>query len=172
MNRLWSGSNRRLANHFCALVLALLMNGNDTSLARIGETRAECARRYGAPVSVKAEENINSFEANDMSVTCTFDSGNDNARCELIQYSSLKGMLTNPVSIEQAETLLQANSQGMKWSRPTQERTGLGIIIRWQRDDGAIARLVLGSFNIEAPSKIKRDEDARRKKEGESLKGF
>ena len=160
--------SRSLYLMLCATFCSLAPS---TAFARLGETRAECETRYGQPFKVYEGENKIEFRANDMQVFCTFMGANADAVCEHIGYNSLKG-LASPMSLEQVETLLKANSQGKKWSRPTQERTPLGVITKWQREDGAIGRSVLGGFNIMAPSKIKRDEDERRKKEGDSLKGF
>lgn len=94
------------------LALALLAVTASSASARIGETRKQCVARYGKPVSVSDKGTL--FVKGPMKIFVTFSDG----KAESIWLQKTDPdvpALAVPISKEEIETFLVANSQGFQW---------------------------------------------------------
>ncbi len=112
---------------------ALLLTGTSNLCARLGETEAECAARYGKTSEGKPNkfgEKLQLYQAGGMLISITFING----RAECIAFEKQP-----PADWpeEEIELLLRANAQGKEWHRI--ESWG-DWPLRWSRSDKARAR--------------------------------
>ncbi len=94
------------------LALLLLSVTASSAVARIGETRKQCVARYGKPVNVTEKGTL--FIKGQMKIFVTFSSG----RAESIWLQKIDPdvpALAMPISKEEIDTFLAANSQGLQW---------------------------------------------------------
>ncbi len=136
-----------------------------TASARIGETPAECAARYGEPVSFDADDQSQTFRKGNMMVVAYFHEG----RCDMIVFSKLgRG---EELSDNEIEVLLDANGGGRKWKR----RAVFSIDEIWDTDDNELIAqraTANGMLFILTRAHYERDETKRKREEREKLNGF
>lgn len=136
-----------------------------TASARIGETPAECAARYGEPVSFDADEQSQTFRKGDMMIVAYFYEG----LCSQILFTKLER--GEELSDNEIEVLLDANGGGRKWK----PRTTFGVDRFWDAEDGdRLAQYAAGNdiLVICTSAHLERDEAKRKKAEREKLNGF
>ena len=148
----------------CACCLAIACLTPSIAFARIGESRANCDRRYGRPTKTYGSNKVD-YTKNGIGIHCVFSGSTPGAVCEHIIYNS---GLTAPISDKQVTDLLQANSGGKSWGRPITENGPFGSIITWKRTDGAIATYSFEIFNVRSARLMKKDSDAER----DGIRGF
>jgi hypothetical protein len=94
------------------LALLLIAVPASSALARIGETRKQCVARYGKPLSVSDKGTL--FVKGHMKIFVTFSEG----KAESIWLQKTDPdvpTLAVPISKEEIDTFLAANSQGHQW---------------------------------------------------------
>lgn len=111
---------------FTLLLLCLI--SATPALARIGETRAQCAARYGAPVLVNEKEQGTIHEKAGLQVACHFHED----KCDWLDFRKIeKDAEGHAVALSEVERkiLLEASSGGRPWTeRSNNPKDG---IISW-----------------------------------------
>ena len=144
-----------MKTHCCLPVVLLWLYGSLISpplcFGRLGETEEELERRYGRPfyqttdranMPPGGEKRLNYLKDN-ITVHVTLHRG----RCVSEGYE-FKDSQRRPLPIENetldtAEAILEASSQGSEWSRhPAPETVNPGIKHVWQRADGGASAVV------------------------------
>jgi hypothetical protein len=138
--------------------------------ARIGETPEQLVARYGQPlneVDQKAEgAKISlarvSFQKGGYEIDVTISGGTS------VQ-EIFKKINNQPITVEEARILLNANAQGLEWSAP-QKKTDAFV---WTRDDNAVAQLSSdGSMIIRSHDLVIEEATAKHLEQRPSLDGF
>lgn len=141
-----------------------------TVYARLGETPDQLVARYGQPlneVDQKAEGAKISlarvtFQKNGFQVDVTITNG-------LSVQEIFKKLNGQPITVEEARILLNANAQGLNWSAP-QKTTDAFV---WTRDDYAVAQLSNdGSMIIRSHELAAQESSAKHFEKYPSLDGF
>ena len=147
------------------LIAAVLFLGvistNVKAVARLGETRADCDRRYGEPTVIH-DDNVIEYKKNGIIVMCAFTGKNSAAVCEGLSYSNIDEDLGFvPITSKQVEYLLQNNSQGFRWSRAVSKKDPLlnKETLVWIRADGAKANatLSMGMIGFKSATLVERE---------------
>jgi hypothetical protein len=155
---------------FLLLVSAVL---SIPAYARLGETEAECIRRYGDPIGRKDSSKLVIFSKNGLLITVQFHKG----RADYISYRKHREY-PDPYWFSETEisTLLKANGRGQKWEMTqsprengnhwvTEDRSLSAITweIKENRED-VLAILTSGNLN--------RGEAAREAEERKQIEGL
>jgi len=151
--------------------------------ARIGETVAECVKRYGNPDSVDATGLTFVFKANGLHIDITFNGG----KCVVIEYSRWKPgfifvdhYVENLDEVEQ-NFLLDVNAGGQKWIKnegwydyPIKTESGhlfanrnLDHKLKISTPEACVAELRKRRLDAEAQKVAKVKAEAARKAEAE-----
>ena len=151
--------------------LALLLLTALPSLARLGETQAECEKRYGKPVKV-TDDYIN-YRKSTMDISIIFFEG----KACVVAYMKITanpGSGDNTITEAERTVLLEANKGTSEWNKEPDD----GTTHRWQRaDKGATAQLSpdLTKFSFSTPDygrKIKKEKADKEQQEAKKLDGF
>ena len=120
------------------LTLVFIATVTVSAHARIGETPDQLVARYGQPlneVDQKAEGTKIAL------ANVTFQKGGYEIDVIIIGGFSaqeiFKKLNSQPITIEEARVLLNANSQGRIWNAPIKDSDA----VTWNRDDNAVAEL-------------------------------
>lgn len=141
-----------------------------TASARIGETPAECAARYGEPVSFDADTQTQYFEKAGLLIAATFHEG----KCEAIDFQKAEEDALGkpvPLSDNEIERLLEANADGSVWDDPFPTPEGP----KWSTKDGRLAAYYARldrNLLVATLAYLKRSAADRKRKEQEKLDGF
>jgi hypothetical protein len=153
------------------LVLALASTG----YARVGETRAECEKRYGTltPGKFNEHENAESFEKGSISGSLIFDGSQADAKCVLLQVT--RNDMT-PLGKE-IRVVMEANKGDSEWSKGKRSETPLGPRWDFTTRDGrlhafVIENAMLGHLTIQSCEWRDRLRNAKDQKEKEAVSGF
>jgi hypothetical protein len=95
-----------------SLALLFLTVTASSGMARIGETEQQCAARYGKPVKFLEKGTL--FIKGQMKIFVTF-SGGKAESIWLQKTDPVRPTLALPISKEEIDTFLIANSQGHQW---------------------------------------------------------
>lgn len=151
-------------------IAIILACSNIACWARLGETEAECANRYGPALKTwePGEGNYDlktiRYAKNGYAIELTFIDG----KCVAIVMAKDD---RSAWSDNEIDTLLKANSQGKSWNLST---TAISVDRIWARDDGGGASYGRFDHQLFMASPIFMAEMERRKKEKEKkdLKDF
>jgi hypothetical protein len=153
-------------------LLTLVFIGTATvgAFARIGETPDQLVARYGQPlneVDQKAEgakiplARV-TFQKGGFQIDVTINNG-------LSVQEIFKKLNSQPISVDEARILLNANAQGMAWAAPQQKPDST----EWIRDDNAVAQLSQdGSMVIRSRELTSEEASAKHLEQHPSLDGF
>jgi hypothetical protein len=152
------------------LTLVFIGTATSAALARIGETPDQLVARYGQPlneVDQKAEgakiplAKV-SFQKGGYQIDVTISGG-------VSVQEIFKKINGQPISFDEAQILLNANSQGMVWNAPQQTPDGKV----WTRDDNAVAQLGGdGAMTIRSHQLTAEQAVAKQLEQHPSLDGF
>lgn len=119
------------------ILLTVFLSLATVCYGRLGETEAECARRYGAPDDpndkVVGNYKANIYRPKDKGQGVLLITNFLNGRAACIRFERVGG---GKIANDEIDLLLNANSQGHKWQLLGYESPG----VSWVRDDGAGAR--------------------------------
>jgi hypothetical protein len=141
-----------------------------TAQARLGETPDQLVARYGQPLNevdqkadgVKIPLAHVTFQRGGFQIDVTITDG-------LSVQEIFKKLNGQPITIAEAQILLNANSQGREWNAPRKAHEAL----LWARDDNAVAELNGdGSMIIRSRQLVVEESAARRLQQSPSLEGF
>lgn len=116
-----------------ALLISLLLM-TASAQARLGETLAECKKRYGEPVSADKDKMEYAFSKNEMVVVGIF----REEKCIQISFKKASLSGSSSLSEEEVQILLSANGGGQKWTRMEDQIMMEG----WTTEDERQAHLV------------------------------
>jgi hypothetical protein len=152
------------------LTLAIVVTSPAGAQARIGETPDQLVARYDQPVN----ETDQKADGTKISLArVTFQKGGYEIDVTITGGLSVqeifKKLNGQPITLEEARTLLSDNSQGMQWSAPVKTEDALV----WTRDDNAVGQLSNdGSMIIRSAQLTAQEVHAKRLQEHPSLDGF
>ncbi len=153
-------------------LLTLVFIGTVTSVAfaRIGETADQLVARYGQPLK---EDDQKGEGAKISLARVTFEKGGYEIDVTITDGLSVqeifKKLNHEPISVEEARVLLNANAQGLEWSAPQRKPDAFV----WTRDDNAVAQLSSdGSMIIRSRALTAEEASARYLEQHPSLDGF
>lgn len=127
------------------LALVLLGFTASSATARIGETRKQCIARYGKPVSVSEKGTL--FVKGQMKIFVTFSEG----KAESIYLQKTDPdipTLAMPISKEEIDNFLAANSQGHQWRYNASLPDGDQVWITKDSELGALYSLATLSLQV------------------------
>jgi hypothetical protein len=152
------------------LTLALFAIISVRAQARVGETPDQLVERYGQPlkeVDQKGEgEKIPlarvTFQKGGYQIDVTITGG-------VSVQETFKKLNSQPITMEEAQILLNANAQGLVWNAPKKD----GDATTWTRDDNAVAELAGdGSMIIRSRQLSVEEKMAKQLQDKPSLDGF
>jgi hypothetical protein len=152
------------------LTFALFVTLTAAAQARIGETPDQLVARYGQPLKEEDQKAEGdkipmakvTFQKGGFQIDVTITNG-------LSQQEVFKKINGQPLSVEEARTLLDANSQGYNWSMP--QKSADGTV--WIRDDNATAKLGGdGAMTIRSHQLVVQETAAKQVEKQPSLDGF
>ena len=150
------------------LVVAVILLSSVFSYARIGETKEECEKRYGAPIS-KKNENYWVFSKSGILIAVEFFEGVG----ECIFYRKKEeDIIGNPeeFSDNEKEILLKSNSDS-----PWKKKPALSFNEEWTTEDDLLGAVHLSERRLLIVATIKyfdRQAKETKDKEKENLDGF
>ncbi|HEX4141894.1 MAG TPA: hypothetical protein VHY09_16215 [Candidatus Methylacidiphilales bacterium] len=152
------------------LTLVFIVTGTAGALARIGETPDQLVARYGQPIN---EVDQKAEGAKISLARVTFQKGGYQIDVTITGGLSVEEVFKKingqPVTVEEAQILLNANAQGMEWSAPQKKPDALV----WKRDDDAVAQLSSdGSMIIRSRELVVQETTAKHLEQRPSLDGF
>lgn len=157
------------------LAIAVAIGVPNRSLARIGETRAECEKRYGklTPSTFNDYSNVMKFERDNIQGSLVFETPDADAACVLLQITRADN---TPLASE-IRTVMKANQGTADWGQGRKSLTPFGPRWDFTTTDGRIHAFVLESDlagHLTIQSCKWRDQNANdaKKKEQDSVKGF
>lgn len=163
-----------------ATVLATLVLSCSSCFARIGETRAECVKRYGplSPHEYKSKEdetppNSFEFEKGPIQGSLVFDSAKDDAKCVSL-YMNRSDMQH---LVAEIRVIMQANKGNSDWKMTSQVKSPLGPRTHFETLDGRLRATVLenrmfGYLRIETSEWQEQTKNAEREKQRQGVSGF
>ncbi len=152
------------------LTLVFIGTATSAALARIGETPDQLVARYGQPLNETDQKGEGAkiplahvtFQKGGFEIDVTISGG-------LSVQEVFKKINGQPIGVEEARILLNANAQGMVWNAP-QQQSGATV---WTRDDNATAELSAdGSMTIRSHELTAEEAVAKRLEQHPSLDGF
>ena len=152
------------------LTFAIFVTLTAVAQARIGETPDQLVARYGQPLKEEDQKAEGdkipmakvTFQKGGFQIDVTITSG-------LSQQEIFKKINSQPITVDEARTLLDANSQGYNWSAP--QKTDDGTV--WVRDDNATAKLGGdGAMTIRSHALVVQETAAKQVEKQPSLDGF
>jgi hypothetical protein len=157
------------------LAIAAAIAMPNRSLARIGETRAECEKRYGelTPSKFNDYSNVMQFEKDNIRGNLVFESPDADAACVLLHITRADN---TPLASE-IKTIMKANKGKADWGPGRKSMTPIGPRWDFTTTDGRIHAFVLESYlvghlTIQSCEWRDRKRNDAKKKEQDSVKGF
>jgi hypothetical protein len=160
-----AGPKSRCSRSVAPLLAAIAAVALTTSslFARIGETEAECAARYGEPVKKGSNHSL-LCQKSDLNIFITFFDGKADA---IAYWKIAKG---KPLSENEVEILLNNNSGGVPWKK----RAVISMDREWETENGELlATYDTGEHMLMVGTKdyLARQKAKRAAKEGKTLDG-
>ena len=156
---------------FALLTLALLVSVTITAQARLGENADQLVTRYGQPLKETDQKSEGTKVA---SADVVFQKGGFQINVTVVDGISVSESFWklngDPLTLEEARTLLSANAQGRVWAAP--------VLVRgdkvWLRDDSATAALMRSGTEMRIKSKelISAQAQAKHLERKPTLEGF
>ncbi|MEM1058859.1 MAG: hypothetical protein AAGK14_06395 [Verrucomicrobiota bacterium] len=149
---------------FCALALTFAVP--TTSQARLGETKAECEKRYGEAVEtggVFMGADTNSiYHKNGFLIVVGYIDG----ICTFVAFTKPGEYTNQEMSEHEIKTLMEANSNGQRW---TQTARG-----NWSLPDGSVAVFTYGSNQLSFATQgfVSKMNERTKAKESKNLEDF
>lgn len=138
---------------FCLLTLTACSHllSPAACFGRLGETEEQLERRYGRPfyqttdksmMPPAGEKRLN-YLKDDITVNVTLYQGRSVSEGYEFKDSARRPVPIEGDSLDRAEAILEASSQGHEWNRhPAPQRVNPGILHVWQRSDGNASAVV------------------------------
>jgi hypothetical protein len=125
------------------LVVALFVSFSATAFGRIGETGAQCTKRYGKSIKVQKEDQTVLFMKKGFVVAAHFHDGKVDA---IFYQKAEKNILDIAVEMSDNEVsnFLKANADGREWN----EKEVLSLDQNWITSDGELLAAVYSGQNI------------------------
>jgi hypothetical protein len=147
----------------------LLIAFATTSRARLGETPAQCAQRYGTPGAQSTADTLYFNKAGFLIAVHFFQGKADYLFFVKQKCNALK--IPDEISENELELFMQANGSGKKWIKSE----ALSINSEWHTDDGtlwAYYRQFDHQLMVSTKSYIERLEAETKDEETKTLQGF